>query len=84
MNLFYESKAFVHIPLKRMKIYNFDISFSYRFIYIMYGMRYLSIVDSRFVKIALGLAWILPLLMTISSYFGFKDEVRFQETSIKD
>ena len=50
----------------------------------MYGMRYLSIVDSRFVKIALGLAWFLPLIMTISSYFGFKDEVRCQKTSIKN
>ena len=49
----------------------------------MYGMRYLSIVDSRFVKIALGLAWILPLLMTISSYFGFKDEVGCQKTCMK-
>ena len=46
----------------------------------MYGMRYLSIVDSRFVKIALGLAWTLPLVMAISSYFGFKDEVSCQNT----
>ena len=46
-----------------------------RFIYIMYGMRYLSIVDSRFVKIAITLAWFIPLILTISSYVGFQDTV---------
>jgi len=44
-----------------------------RFIYIMYGMRYLSIVDSRFVKLAITLAWFIPLILTISSYVGFQD-----------
>ena len=41
----------------------------------MYGMRYLSIVDSRFVKIAITLAWFIPSILTISSYVGFQDTV---------
>ena len=52
-----------------------SIAIFFRFIYIMYGMRYLSIVDSRFVKIAITLAWFIPLILTISSYVGFQDTV---------
>ena len=46
-----------------------------RFIYIMYGLRYLSIVTSKFVKIALGLTWITSILWAASSYFTFDEKV---------
>ena len=46
-----------------------------RFIYIMYGLRYLSIVTSKFVKIALGLTWITSILWAASSYFAFDEKV---------
>jgi len=42
-----------------------------RFIYIMYGMRYLSIVTTRFVKCAIAFTWIGSLIWAVSSYFAF-------------
>ena len=46
-----------------------------RFIYIMYGLRYLSIVTTKFVKITLGLTWITSILWAASSYFAFDEKV---------
>ena len=50
---------------------------SSRFIYIMYGMRYLNIVTSRFIKIAIGLTWILPLGIAIPSYVYFEVSILY-------
>ena len=61
--------------LREKKSMKMSIAIFSRFIYIMYGMRYLSIVDSRFVKIAITLAWFIPLILTISAYVGFQDTV---------
>ena len=41
----------------------------------MYGLRYLSIVTTKFVKIALGLTWITSILWAASSYFAFDEKV---------
>ena len=55
-----------------------------RFIYIMYGLRYLSIVTTKFVKITLGLTWITSILWAASSYFTFDEKVIQKKNIEKD
>lgn len=40
----------------------------------MYGIRYLSIVTNKFVKVALGLTWVTSFLWAGFSYFAFNEE----------
>ncbi len=43
----------------------------------MYGMRYLSIVTTGFVKTALAFTWITSFLWAVSSYFAFDEKVKY-------
>ena len=37
----------------------------------MHGMRYLSIVTPKFIKIALGLTWLVPLFLSTAAFVWF-------------
>ena len=46
----------------------------------MHGIRYLSIVTPKFIRIALALTWLVPLLLSTAAFVWF--HVSLQSTDI--